>query len=192
MPLRTKVETLITSIVDGATITAASRTSAIPAGALYVFPPNYFDIAGKQILIKASGRISSIITTPGTARFDVNLLDSAAVNAIPFDGLAVLLEDGEAHTNVHWELEILMTLRTVGATGNFFGQGRWSSTDIQNRFGLAANPVGGLSAMLPWNAAPAVGANFNTTLSNTLDLRFTQTAATGSMTLHQFSLIAMN
>jgi hypothetical protein len=40
--------------------------------------------------------------------------------------------------------------------------------------------------MLPWNAAPAVGGNFDATVSNLLDLFFTQTVATGSITLHQF------
>lgn len=191
MPI-SKWETLVTSQVDGAAITAAARTSAIPAAAIFTLKPNYFDFIGKMLLVLATGRISSVITTPGTARYDINFLDSAAANVIVFDSLATVLEDGEAHTTVGWILAILMTCRAIGTTANLMGQGFWLSTDINNRFALAANPVGGLAAILPWNSAPAVGANFNSTLSQQVDLRFTQTVATGSMTVHQYSLIALN
>jgi hypothetical protein len=192
MPLRSYWETLVTAQADGNTLTAAARAVCTPAAALFTLPPNYFDVIGKQLIIRASGRISSVITTPGTARYDVNFLNSAAANVIVFDGLAIVLEDGEAHTTVHWDLEIIMTCRAIGSTGNLFGQGTWKSTDVNNRFALGANPQGGITAMLPWNTAPAVGANFDTTLSQAVSLFFTQTVATGSMTLHQYSLIAPN
>jgi hypothetical protein len=49
-----------------------------------------------------------------------------------------------------------------------------------------------VTALLPWNAAPAVGATFDSTTSQVVDFFFTQTVATGSMTLHQYSLISLN
>lgn len=174
---------------DGTALTAAARASLLQGGAAHgviTLPPNYFDFVGKAVRIWASGRVSSVVTTPGTFRFDVNFLDSAAVNAIVFDSLAGLLENGEAHTNVGWTLDITLTCRAIGTTGNLMGQGVFTSTDIEGRFVLGANPVGAISAILPWNSAPAVGANFNTTLSQQVDLRWTQTAATGSVTLHQY------
>jgi hypothetical protein len=39
---------------------------------------------------------------------------------------------------------------------------------------------------VPYNTAPVVGAGFDSTIANALDFRFTQTVATGSMTVHQF------
>lgn len=192
MPLRNNWKTLHTGQGDGTALVAAARASIIPAASLYTIPPNYFDAIGKKLIIRAHGRISSVITTPGTARFDINFLDSAAVNAIVFDSLAVLLENGEAHVNVPWELEIEMTCRALGLTGNLFGRGKFMSTDIENRFALGANPVGGIVALLPWNAVPAVGANFNTTLAQQIDLRFTQTVATGSAQLHNYDIIGPN
>lgn len=190
MPLLPFPEVIVTSQVDGSALTAASRASAIPAAAVFTIPPNFFDVVGKQIQIRASGRISSVITTPGTARFDVNFLDSAAANAIVFDGLAILLDSVAGHTTVGWMLDILLTCRAIGTTGNLMGQGLWTSEDI---LGVPATaPKGVLSAVLPWNSTPAVGANFDTTLAQAIDLRFTQTAATGSMTVHQYSVIRLN
>jgi hypothetical protein len=46
--------------------------------------------------------------------------------------------------------------------------------------------------MLPWNSAPAVGNNFDSTASQQVDIFFTQTVATGSLTVHQYELIAAN
>lgn len=187
MSLQTWQETLISAQVDGTALTAAAAASCLPAAAKFTLPANFFSTIGKQLLIKASGRISSVITTPGTARFDVRF----GANVV-FDGLAVLLDSVAAHTNVGWYLEILLTCRALGATtsANLMGQGLWTCEDI---LGVPATaPKGVLSAMLPWNSAPAVGAGFDSTVSNVVDLFFTQTVATGSMTLHQYSLIALN
>jgi hypothetical protein len=69
------------------------------------------------------------------------------------------------------------------------GVGKFISEVVK---GSGVMPLGSLVAMLPWNAAPAVGANFSSIVSQTVDLFFTQTVATGSLTLHQYCLEAMN
>lgn len=196
MPNRTprnRWETLVSISSDGPTLTAAARATALPVYGLYQLDPGYFDFIGKALLIKATGRISNVITTPGTARFDVNFLDSAAVNAIVFDGQAVPLEDGEARTTVGWELEILMTCRALGATASLFQFGKFTSVAVEKVFNaFGALPVPALPAILPWNTTPAVGATFDSSKSQVVDLRFTQTVATGSLTVHQYELIAVN
>jgi hypothetical protein len=175
---------LASSQIDGPALTAAAAATCLPAAAKTTLPINTFDVIGKQLLITASGRISSVITTPGTARFDVRL-----GGTVVFDSQAILLDTVAAHTNVGWYLQILMTLRSLGAaaapvTANFMGQGIWTCEDI---LGVPATaPKGVLSAILPWNAAPAVGGNVDTSTALSLDLFFTQTVATGSMTLHQY------
>lgn len=184
MSLQSWHETLISAQVDGTALTAAAAASCLPAAAKYTLPANFFAI-GKQLLIKASGRISSVITTPGTARFDVRFGAT-----VVFDGLAALLETAAAYTNVGWDLEILLTCRAIGSAGNLMGQGKWTSPNLLGVPATAPKPA--LVAMLPWNSAPAVGNNFDTTATQTVDLFFTQTVATGSMTLHQFSLISLN
>lgn len=178
------IEPIISSHVSGSALTAAATASMLPAAAVKTLPANFFDQEGMQLLIKASGQISSVITTPGTARFDVRLGGTAV-----FDGLAILLDSVAAHTAVGWELEILLTLRAIGSSANFHGIGRWTCEDI---LGVPATaPKGVLSALLPWNSTPAVGSNFNSASGLALDVHFTQTVATGSLTCHQYSACAI-
>lgn len=185
MSLQGWCETLITSQTDGTALTAAARATAIPAAARFTLPANYFSYIGKAIRVKASGRISSIITTPGTARFDV----SFGANVVA-DSQAILLDTVAAHTNVGWYLEFLLTCRAIGTTANLMQSGIFVCEDI---LGVPATaPKGVLTALLPWNAAPAVGANFDSTTSQTIDFFFTQTAATGSLTVHQYCVEALN
>jgi hypothetical protein len=108
---------------------------------------------------------------------------------VVFDGLAVLLDTAAAHTTVGWMLDILLTPRVIGTAASFMGQGTWISTNIVNA--LTA-PTGAQSAILPWNSAPAVGNTIDSTVSQVVDLFFTQTVATGSMTLHQYNLSVLN
>lgn len=179
-------EILHVSIVDGAAVTALGPTSIIPTASVITLPPGFW-VIGKAVRIKATGRISSLITTPGTARFDIRL-----GGTVVFDGLAVLLDTVAAHTNVGWSLEIILTCRAQGnsTVANLMGQGTWICEDI---LGVPATaPKGVLTAILPWNSAPAPGAGFNSTIAQTLDLQFTQTASTGSITVHQYVVEALN
>lgn len=180
------VDTLVASYTDGPTLTAAATATCIPTYAKITLPPGFFYV-GRALRVRASGRISSLITTPGTARFQMLV---AAV--IAFDGLAVLLDTVAGHTNVGWMLDLLLTCRSVGSgtSATLLGQGTFTCEDI---LGVpAAAPKGVLSAILPWNSAPAAGTGFDSTIANTLDMQFTQTVATGSMTVHQYSVESIN
>ena len=186
MSLQTWREVLVSGQVDGPTLTAAAAASCIPLHAKITLPNNFFYI-GKSLKITASGRVSTVITTPGTLRFDVRL-----GSVVAFDSLAMLPDTVAAHTNVGWWLEVLLTCRAVGngTSTTLMGQGRFTSEDL---LGVPATaPKGVLSAMLPWNSAPAVGTGFDNTAANTVDMFFTQTAATGSLTVHQYLVEALN
>ena len=178
---------IITSaITDGPTLTAAAAASCIPTANKITLPNNYW-VPGKQWEITMAGRISSVITTPGTARFDLRI---GAV--VAFDSLAILLDTVAGHTSVGWFLKIFLTCRAAGAgtVTQLFGHGLWTSEDL---LGVPATaPKGVLTAMLPWNTTPALGTGFDNTLANTVDVFFTQTAATGSMTVHQYQVEELN
>lgn len=168
---------------DGPTLTAAAAATALPVTAKYNFPANAF-VVGSKLRIKAFGRISCAITTPGTARFDVRyggtvIFDTGALN------LNIV-----AKTTVPWDLEINLTCRAVGATGNFFGMGRFTSEAI---IANAVANVGGVTSLLSSvsggpTAAPAVGGNVDLTATGAFDLFFTQTVATGSFTIHDLDV----
>lgn len=168
---------------DGATITSTTPASCIPAAAKCTLPPgDQFWYVGKSLRITASGRISCVVTTPGAARYDVRF-----GSTVVFDGLAIPLNT-TAKTAVGWWLEILLTCRSIGNSTNatVMGQGWWTS-----EAGIGAPPAtagGNATFMLPFSSAPAVGTGFDSTATQTVDLFFTQTVATGSMTLHQYLL----
>lgn len=174
------VDVLTVGVTDGPTLTAAAAASCIPTPNLITLPNNFFEI-GKVLRITMSGRISSVITTPGTARFDVRI-----GGVLAFDSLAILLDTVAGHTTMPWKLEIILTCRAVGAgtLTQLFGVGTFQCEDILGT--PAASPKGGIVAMLPWNAAPVLGTGFNNTLANSLDCFYTQVAATGSLTVHQY------
>jgi hypothetical protein len=172
---------LISALIDGPTLVAAAAASCLPTAAKTVLPNNFFYV-GKQLRLTASGRISCAVTTPGTARFDVRLN-----GAVVFDTQAIPLNI-VAKTAVGWWLEVMLTCRTIGSgnAATLMGQGRWTS---EAGIGAPAATAGGNAVfMLPFNAAPAVGAGFDSTAALPFDLFFTQTVGTGSLTLHQYLL----
>ena len=180
-------EPLCTLIADGTAITAAVRTSlttgAISQAARSTLAANRLRI-GDMIMVEASGRISSVVTTPGTAQFD--LAFGASLGVAVMNSGAILLDTVAAHTNVGWTLKMDGTVRNIGTAASIFWQGSWICEDI---LGVPATaPKGVLTASLPWNTPPALGATFDSTVAQLIDLNFTQTVATGSCQLHQLNV----
>lgn len=175
------LQTLISAQVAGAALTAAAAASCLPAAARFSFPPNALKI-GDKFQIKASGIISNVITTPGTARFDVRF-----GSAVVFDSGALNLNI-IAKTNVPWWLDIELTVRAIGAStsASIIGQGLFASEAV------IASPlptVGGNGVLNIPVSGVAAGTGFDSTASNFIDLFFTQTVATGSLTLQQYDLV---
>lgn len=174
------------AVADGPTLTTIGAASCLPTANIITLPTNFFKI-GKKLRIEAHGRISTAITTPGTVRFDVRL-----GGTVVWDSGAIALETSATHTNMPWWLEIDLTCRAQGSgtSANLMGSGKWFSETVAGA--IASPPKGVLCAMLPWNTAPVVGSGFNSTAALSLDLFFTQTVSTGSLTLHQYSAISCN
>jgi len=181
-------ETLVNSQVDGTALTAAAAASCIPTAAKKTLLPNYFDVIGKALVIEATGRLSTAAAAPGTMRFDIRF---GAV--IVFDSQAIALVVTNAYTNVGWHLRIVLTARAIGGgtSCNLMGQGTFTSPNVLGGANVAM-PIGGVVAMLPWNTAPAVGTGFDSTVSQQADMFFTQTVATGSLTVHQYLMYGIN
>src|SRR4051812_43670283 len=115
-------ETLASISGDGTALTAAARASLLQGAGgkqgLYTLPANKLNI-NDVLHLKASGRISCVVTTPGTARFDL----SAGVGGTAFfDSLAINLNI-IAKVNVPWTLDIQGTVRVVGNVAQIFWQG---------------------------------------------------------------------
>jgi hypothetical protein len=187
MSVQTWQETIVAGSTDGPTLTAAAAASCIPTASRIILPNNYFYV-GKILKVVMHGRISCAVTTPGTARFDVRLGPSGTI--VAFDTGALNL-NVVAKTTVPWLLEIWLTCRTVGAvTGTtLFGIANFQSEAV---VGSQLPTVGGNGSLLAPVGAPAAGTGFDNTAANALDVFFTQTAATGSLTVHGYRVDALN
>lgn len=177
-------EPLIVAKVDGPTLTAAAAASCLPVASVATLPAGFFTI-GKKMRVIAQGRISCVVTTPGTARFDVRL-----GGTVVFDSGALNL-NLVAKVTVPWWLQIDLTCRAEGngTLANLMGIGEWASEAV---VGSPLPTVGGNGCLNLPVGAPAVGAGFNSTIAQTLDLFFTQTVATGSLTLHQYEVVSVD
>lgn len=183
--------TLATLAVPGTAITAAARTSMTAGGnatgARFTIPANQIKYVGDVLRIEARGIISCAVTTPGTARFD--LAYGATLGTALFDTQAMPLNI-VARTNVPWRLELLATCTQIGTTSSWVWDGEWISEAMINTALQATGPGPG-GTRVPYSGTASGASNvvsnsgFNTTVSNIIDLNFTQTVATGSIQLQQ-------
>ena len=188
MSIQSWQELLAVGVTDGPTLTGAARASCIPTATRIVLPNSYFYV-GKKIRIRIGGRISCAVTTPGTARFDICL--GSAGTTIVFDTGAINLNI-VAKTTVPWMLDVPLVCRTVGnGTGTtFFPAG--ATLQSEALVGAPLPSAGGNGILIVPVGTPAVGAGFDNLAASALDVFFTQTVATGSMTVHNFGVYAEN
>jgi hypothetical protein len=181
-------ETIVLSATDGPTLTGAARASCIPTANRIVLPNNFFYI-GRAIRITMSGRISCAVTTPGTARFDV-CMGSAGTTVI-FDTLALNLNI-VAKTTVPWFFTTTLVCRAVGAGTSTTFFPHFSFIQSEAIIGSPLPAAGSNGSLIVPVGTPAVGAGMDNTAASALDVFFTQTVATGSMTVHNYQVDVLN
>lgn len=177
------VETLVSAAVDGPALTASTTaTSLIPTAKKWTLGNQFWSVE-KVLRVSGRGRISNIVTTPGTLTLDVRL---GAV--IAFNGGAIPLNT-TAKTNVSFEFEVDLVCRTIGAgtAATVLGIGSFTAESV---FG---SPVGAAnSAMLP-ASAPAAGSGFDATSALTVDIFGAWSLSNAnSIQLHHFMLQSLN
>ena len=179
-------ETLITQAKDGPTLTTGTKASCIDATALYTMAPNRLKV-GDVLSIRASGRLSSAVTTPGNSSWC--LTAGAAASGIKIFDTLPLLGNIVVQTTVPWWLEAEGVVRAIGSgtSANIFWGGLVASTAFLNVAAVATGPYAGV-VTVPFNTAPVTGTGFDSTIANIIDFGFTQTTATASMICHNYSL----
>lgn len=174
---------------DGTALASSTTaTSILPAARKFTLPSYFFDNPGKALLLRASGRISTVVTTPGTLTLEVRF------GSIVVASSGAMSLNTTAQTNVNWLLDWTLTARTIGAStsATLFHQGTWESHAV---IGSAAPTAGGAGQhMLPYNAAPAVGTGFDSTAAQTVDLFATWSVnnASNSIQCHMAQLFSLN
>lgn len=183
---------IVASQTDGSALTnSTTPTSLLATSSKPKLWPLFCKNSEIAFKLTAHGRISTVVTTPGTMTLAMRFIDSAATSVDVFSSGAMTL-NVTAQTNVPWLLEVWGIIRALGSTATLFGFGRFHSHAV---IGSAAPTAGGAGAhILPYNTAPAVGTAFNATLENQVDLFATWSVANAanSIQCHNFLLESMN
>jgi hypothetical protein len=176
--------TLIEAQSDGTAVTATTEGSLLPGAAKIFIPSGYHNRIGKRYAVRASGRISNIVTTPGT--LTLRFKHGPTANIAVAQSSAIQL-NAVAKTNVSWYLDLTFTLRSIGngTAGTFFAMGTWTSESVVG----SPVPASGGAGTAQWQAsAPAVGTGFDTSIDNQIDLTAQFSLTGNSIQLHTFAL----
>jgi len=190
MPANNWVGVLTSSQIDSTALTnSTTATTIIPTAARFTLPNSFFDVIGKTIHIQAQGRISTVVTTPGTLTFSVRFGTGPVIVATS----GALALNIVAKTNVAWTLEWLLTCRAIGGgtTANLMHNGTFSSEAV---IGSPVPGTGGSGSLALVASAAAVGTGFDSTAAQIVDLFGTWSVANAanSILTHQYYLKALN
>jgi hypothetical protein len=182
---------LVTMQAAGPALTASlTATSLLNPQAKITLPANFFAYIGQKLKIYASGQLGNIVTTPGTLTIDLR----TAGGIVLWNGGAMQLSS-TAHTTLPFWLEADLTLRALGTgaepTANFMGQGRMTAQAL-SLTAVADSTTTPATLLLP-NTTPAVGSNFDSTATQTLDLFGTFSLNNANaITVQQYEVLSPN
>jgi hypothetical protein len=184
-------QTLVSLAAPGTAVASSSTRTSLTLGstqARFTLPANSLKMPGDQLLLKASGIITTVVTTPGTLTLDFALATTANCST------GAMTLNTTAQTNAPWYLEMLMTAFTVGAgtAAQLRFTGYWLSAASLNVAAGSTGPGPG-GQLVPFSStatgASTLGATFDSTISQLCDLFSTFSVTTAnSIQLLQYSL----
>lgn len=174
------LEPLIEQQVDGTALSnTTTPTSIIAPAAKFTLPANFFQV-GKELFVRAAGRISTAGSSPGTLTLDVRVGSVVVFSGGASGTLAV------SASNLTWIFEAMLTCRSIGAStvATILGTGKLLSAALS-----ATTPIQLLPA-----SSPAAGTGFDSTAAAVLDLFATWSVANASNSLRcdQFTVWCPN
>lgn len=153
------------SQAQGPNLTASNtRTTIMPTSAKQTVPTQFFDRPGKRIRFAINGRLSNIVTTPGTLTLDITFAAVQVWNSGAIQLSAV------AHTTLPFWLEVIMTCRAIGAgtAANVMAAGKILSQCVIPAIGI--NDAGQHNDLIVPNVTPVVSTGFDSTILNAIDI----------------------
>lgn len=163
---------LVSSTTQTSLLAAAAKELTLGAGWLRV---------GRILAFEFSGRISTVVTTPGTLALALRL------GSVDVFASGAMTLNTTAQTNVHWKLSGELVCRAVGLSTSTVFMPKGVTFRSHAVIGSSAPTAGGAGEhMLPYNAAPAVGAGIDFSVSQLFELMATWSvsSASNSIQLH--------
>lgn len=187
-------ETLVQAAGDGPSLSGSAAATSIldPSWKPLIKPEFWGQGLGKKLRLRGWGRLSNIVTTPGTLTLDVRLGPTSPATIIVFNGAAMQLST-TAHTTLPFDFDIALRTTALGSGTSAKMKGLMRATGQQLSIS-AADPTSGHSTLLAPNATPADGTGFDSTVNNILDLFATFSIANAGnlIQLHDYELVAVN
>ena len=173
---------------QGPNLTASlTRTTIMPTAAKQTVPTQFFDRPGKMLRFQVHGRLSNIVTTPGTLTLDLTFAAVQVWNSGAIQLSAI------AHTTLPFKLEVTMTCRAIGAgtAANVMSAGMMTSQCIIPAVGVV--DAGSHNSLMVPNATPVVSTGFDSTILNAIDLFGTFSLANANaIAIEQFLIYELN
>jgi hypothetical protein len=174
------------SITDGATLgSTISELAIVPAYTIGANELMMLNLPGQVLRGRLRGRVTTL-TTAATMTFRVRFGTVAAGVIVCQSG--AIVQDTTAQTNTQWELRFEMTVRTTGATGTVFAQGRAEMASAALTVAQQQNSYMGSAG-----AATPATATIDMTASTALNVTGQWSLATAySLTVHTYILERLN
>lgn len=182
--------TIVEAQADGTAVSGTTETTLLAGTACrIILPSGYLNRVGRRLGVRASGRISNIVTTPGTITFRFKLGTSGTPIAVATSSAIQL--NVNAKTNVGWWLDLSMLVRAIGTgtSATIMAQGTWQSESV---VGSGVPSAGGAGSAMWQAATPVVGTGFDSTIQNFVDLSAQFSLTGNSIQVHTFALEDIN
>lgn len=187
MPSERWSELVFATQSDGAAVAnTTTETTLLPSHASIILPSDTFGELGTTFELQAFGRISTVVTTPGTLTFRLKLGGTGASGTAVAASQAFALTT-TAQTNDTWKLTWFLQTRAVGSAAALMHVGQWTAGALNN------STTAPQDSLIP-ATAPAVGATFDSRQPQQVDVtaQWSVANAANSIQLHLAVLKALN
>jgi hypothetical protein len=176
-------------LADATTLSTSTTETVISPDVLFTLPPNFFAYPGKQVWVLAMGKLSNIVTTPGTLTFKLRY------NAI---GGTVLATSGAiglntvAATDNLWYVDMKIMALATGPITTSLTLLSYGEVFLANTLGAAADIRN--SSMPPGGTALANVASLDGTVGKALSLsaQFSISNSGNAITVRNMWIAALN
>ena len=153
--IQTWVESLASAGAAGPSLSnSSSATSILNPQEKLVLPAQYFSSVGRALRLTVTGRLSNIVTTPGTLTLALKFGSTVVFTS------GAMQMSATAHTTLPFYLQVILVCRAIGSTSTLIGQGSIVSACVDGTLLVPAT-------------APAVGTAFDGSASQIVDLAAT-------------------
>lgn len=168
-------------VADIASVTLSTTAKALyPASNYPVTGAGFFKFAGKAVLIRMFGRITTA-ATPGNGSWDIYWGTGADAN-----GTIIVSSAAEAltasQTNLSWYMEVIVRCRSTGSAGTLFGTG----------YAIYNESVKASKQLIP-ASAPAASGSVDLTAASIISVQFKRSGSTAeTMQVHELMVAPVN